>query len=288
MHSRSKLADDFRRLGVRPGMTVMLHASVRAVGPVAGGPDQIHLALGDALTDDGTLVMYAACSDGYDDVGRGHLTPEEERELLDKQPPFDSLRVRASRSNGTLVEFLRTSPGVVVNDHITRFVVRGRQVSHLMNGQPWDYAFGRGSLLERFVALDGQILLLGCDHDTVTFLHHAEHIVDIPDKRVARFKVPVLENGARVWRDMEEFDSSDAGAHPNWPKRFFARLVGSYMRETENRGGRVGDAPTVLLPAQGLLAFALETMKRVAADARAGEQLAEADSRRDPDERPGR
>ena len=27
----------------------MLHASIRAVGPIAGGPDQIHLALKDAM-----------------------------------------------------------------------------------------------------------------------------------------------------------------------------------------------------------------------------------------------
>jgi hypothetical protein len=82
---------------------------------------------------------------------------------------------------------------------------------------------------------------------------------------------------------MAEVDSSSAGAHPNWPNRFFARLVGSYMRKTENRGGRVGDAPTVLLPAQGLLAFALETMKQVAADAQEGERLTEADSTQEPD-----
>jgi aminoglycoside 3-N-acetyltransferase len=59
MHSRQQLADDFRGLGVAAGDTIMLHASVRAVGEVAGGPDQIHLALKDALTDAGTLMMYA-------------------------------------------------------------------------------------------------------------------------------------------------------------------------------------------------------------------------------------
>ena len=45
MYSRAQLAEDFRRLGVTPGHVVMLHASVRAVGEIAGGPDQIHLAL---------------------------------------------------------------------------------------------------------------------------------------------------------------------------------------------------------------------------------------------------
>ena len=42
------------------------------------------------------------------------------------------------------------------------------------------------------------ILRIGSDHDQVTFLHYAEHIVDIPNKTVAKYKVPVLENGERV------------------------------------------------------------------------------------------
>ena len=46
MWSRAELARDFacaRRAS--EGDVVMLHASVRSVGEVAGGPDQIHLAL---------------------------------------------------------------------------------------------------------------------------------------------------------------------------------------------------------------------------------------------------
>lgn len=56
MHSRRQLADDLRALGVAAGDVVMAHASVRAVGEIAGGPDEIHLALKDALTEAGTLM----------------------------------------------------------------------------------------------------------------------------------------------------------------------------------------------------------------------------------------
>ena len=156
---------------------------------------------------------------------------------------------------------------------MARFVAWGRHAEHLLSKQPWNYAFGRGSALDRFVALDGKILLLGCDHDTVTFLHYAEHIVDIPGKRVARFKVPVSEDGMRVWRDMEEFDTSEAARIRNWPDRFFARLVDTYLAETGNHGGRVGDAQCFLLDARGLLTFALPVMQAVAADPHAAERL---------------
>lgn len=265
MYSRQELADDFRRLGVAPGDTVMLHASVRAVGPIAGGPDQIHLALKDALTETGTLLMYASISEGYDDIGRGHLSADVERELLEKMPAFDAQTVRAQRDNGTLVEFFRTYPGSIVNEHVTRFVVWGKHASYLISEQPWDFALGARSALERLVQLQGKILMLGCDHDTATFLHYAEHILDIPDKRIVRFKVPVKEGGKRVWRDMMEVDSSK-GAHENWPDRFFADIVDGYLANTNNAGGKVGDAPSFLVDTPGLLEFAMQRMKAVASN----------------------
>ena len=274
MHSRRQLAADFRALGVAPGDVVMVHASVRAVGEVAGGPDEIHLALKDALTADGTLMMFASCPRYVDEVGRGNLSPEQEAEILEKLPPFDAETARSDRSNGALVELLRTYPGSRVNHHVARFVVWGRHADYLLSRQPWSYAFGRDSVLDRFVELDGMILLLGCDHDTVTFLHYAEHIADIPDKRVVRYKVPIAEHGVRVWRDMEEFDTSK-GAHANWPDRFFARIVDSYLVRSANRGGTVGNARCHLLRARDLLDFALPVMTQVAADARAADALRE-------------
>lgn len=264
MHSRQTLCDDFRQLGVRPGDTVMLHASIRAVGRLIGGPDQIHLALKEALTGSGTLVMYASCPEFYDEVGRGNLTQDEEREVLAHLPAFDPYADRSQRDNGALVELLRTSDGVLVNAHVARFVVWGRLAPHLIEPQPWNYPFGRGSLLERLADADGRILLLGNDHDAVTFLHYTEHVADIPDKRIARFKVPVLEDGARVWREMEEFDTSAQGAHPNWPDRFFAQIVDGFLAQTDNRGGRVGNAASYLFSARALHAYALPVMHELA------------------------
>lgn len=274
MHSRAELARDLRRLGVARGDVVMVHASVRAVGATSGGPDDIHLALGDAVSAEGTMLMYAGCPRYVDEVGRGNLSAAEEAEVLEKCPAFEAATARADRSSGTLVEFVRTYPGSRVNDHVVRFVARGARADELLADQPWDYAYGRGSVLERFLDLDGRILLLGSDHDTATFLHYAEHVAPIGGKRVARFKVPVREDGVRVWRDMEEFDTS-RGAHANWPDRFFARIVDSYLEASGNDGGLVGDARCHVFPARELLAFALPAMERVAADRRAADAFQE-------------
>jgi len=264
MHTRSTLSDDLRALGLTAGDVVMVHASVRAVGAVAGGPDEIHLAIKDVITADGTLLMYAGCPQFADEVGRGNLTAEQEAEVLEKLPAFDAETARSDRSNGALVEFLRTYPGTRVNHHVARFAVWGRQAEHLLSPTPWDFAYGRGSLFERFVALDGKILLLGSDHDNVTFLHHAEHIADIPNKRVAQFKVPVMEDGVRVWREMKEFDTSQ-GAHDSWPTNIFSQIVDEHLVATKNVGGKVGGAASYLIGARGLLDSALSAMKQIAA-----------------------
>lgn len=264
MHTRPGLTRDLKALGVKPGDVLMVHASLRAIGDVAGGPDEVHLAIKDVITDDGTLLMYASCPRYVDEIGRGNLTPDEEGEIFDKLPVFDASSARSARDNGALVELFRTWPGSRVNDHVARFVAWGKHTDYLFSEQPWDFAFGKGSALERFTELDGKILLLGSDHNNVTYLHYAEHIGDFPDKRIARFKVPVLHDGHRVWREMAEVDTSER-AHENWPDNFFAQIVDAFLEALGNKGGRVGYAPSYLIPARGLLDYALTEMKRVAA-----------------------
>jgi aminoglycoside 3-N-acetyltransferase len=242
----------------------MLHASVRSVGPVAGGPNDIHLALKDVLTGEGTLLMYAGCPRYFDEIGRGNLTKDEEAELFEKLPAFDPMTAPAARDNGALVEFFRTYPGTKVSNHVTRFAAWGMHAEHLVSNQPWDFTFGHDSALERLLELGGKILLLGSDHDNVTFLHYVEHVVEIPDKIVTTFMVPALDHGTRVWRQMQEFDTSER-AHAAWPDRFFAQIVDSHLQATNNNGKSVGRAPSFLIDA-GLLARDAEAIMTTTAN----------------------
>lgn len=264
MHSSASLTSDFRRLGVCGGDVVMLHASVRAVGEVAGGPVQILLALQEAVGPTGSVLMYASCPRYYDEIGRGNLTAEQEQELRRTLPAFDPDTAPCARDNGALVEFFRTLPGTRVSHHVTRFAARGPHAEHLLSDVPWDFTYGADSTLARFSALTGKILLLGSDHDQVTFLHHAEHIVDVPGKIVATFDVPCDDGaGGITWRSMQEYDTADM-AHGSWPPDMFARIVDGYLDATGNRGARVGDAQSFLLDAPGLLAHALSVMRTMA------------------------
>lgn len=264
------LVEDLRRLGLARGQVVMVHASVRAVGPVFGGPDEIHLAVEDAIGSDGTVMMFVSCQEGFDDVGRGILSPEQEAEILEHQPPFDFQNARAARGFGILAEFFRSYPGTICSRTISgRMAARGARAAWLTAGPPWNYGFGRGSPLDKLCQSGGKVLLLGSRRDDVTLLHYAEHIAPIDGRRIAKYKVPIVQDGRRVWVDCQEFDTSDRGVHENWPKKAFEVIIDDFVAKTAGTAacsrGLVGAADSLLLDAANLVDHAIPIMETWAA-----------------------
>lgn len=105
--TEDQLEHDLRALGVREGQVVMLHASVKAVGWVIGGPCRVLRALLEILTPQGTLMMLANWEDNPYDLERW---PEAKRQAyLTSYPSFDPATSRADhRELGFLTEYLRT------------------------------------------------------------------------------------------------------------------------------------------------------------------------------------
>lgn len=271
--SRSQLIESLKRLGVASGDAVMIHASLRAIGKVFGGPDQVHLAVEEAVGAGGTLMMYVSGGEGDDDVGRGIFSPEEEAEILLHQPAFDPHTARANRTFGALAEFFRSYPGTICSEAVcARIAARGDRARELVADQPWTFAFGRGSPFEKLCSWGGKVLLLGSSRDEVSLLHYAEHIADFPDKRVARYQVPWLRDGERVWLPCAEFDTNRA--HESWPEDFFAQIVDQFIAGFAGTPacslGPVGNADCVLIDAARLVAYAVPIMEARARDFRAG------------------
>lgn len=86
------LAADFRRLGVKAGMTILLHSSFKSLGQwVAGGPVAVILALEEVLGESGTLVMPTHSSDLTDPAGWSNPPVPEAwwQSIREQMPAYD-------------------------------------------------------------------------------------------------------------------------------------------------------------------------------------------------------
>ena len=57
MTDKAKLVEQFKNLGIKEGMTLLVHSSLRRVGKVDGGADTVIDALLEVLGENGTLLM---------------------------------------------------------------------------------------------------------------------------------------------------------------------------------------------------------------------------------------
>ena len=254
--ARERIIADLKELGVAAGDTVMLHASVGAIGWIVGGPDQIIRGVLDVLGETGTLLMYVGWDGSPYDVTIG--APELSPAIMAAWPAYDPETSRAVRSWGVLGEYLRTWPGACRSAHPdSSFVAIGAKGDELTRDHPLQYGMGEGSPLAKLCEAEGKVALLGSPLANVTLLHHAEHLANVPNKAIARYWAPVLRNGEKEWMQIEEFDTN--GCLPWYgPTDLFEAIARDYLQEGRGTVGLVGAAPSYLFDAAELTAFAVE------------------------------
>ena len=263
--TRHRLLEDITHLGVKPGDTVMVHASLRRIGLARtdfgeGGAEQLLDALDEAVAPGGTLLMTLGTDYGLDWVNRYPVA--ERADLLAGTDPLDAEAAPAVSDVGWLAEAFRRRPGTRVSANPSgRFGARGARADDLLQGQPWDDYYGPGSPLHKLCAWGGRVLRLGADPDTVTALHYAEYVAQVPAKRRVRwdYLVSADDGGARhVW--IECLDDSDGIV--DWRgDDYFALILGAYVAAGRARTGPVGNAPAELIDAADLVDFGARWME---------------------------
>ena len=245
----------------------MVHAALRSVGPVVAGADAIIAAIRDALGRDGTLMVYTDweadiwdLDEDPDDLSLVTMSVPEDRkgDVL----AFNPAASRAIRSNGALSELVRTLPGAVRSASPgASCAAIGPRADWLTGDHALDYGYGEQSPFARLVEAGGKVLMLGAPLDTMTLLHHAEHLAQLPGKRRLRIETPLLDpDGTTRWRWIEEFNTGvPIVAGPD--EDYFAMVVEAFLATGKGRRGRVGAAPSVLVPAPEMVAFGVDWLE---------------------------
>lgn len=257
VHTRQELVHGLKGMDLRPGDLVMVHSSMRSVGPILGGPNEMIEALLESVGPSGTVMMYVDWEEGAQRYTRTDRETTLSAAQMDAWPAFDAGKARADRSYGILPEFLRTWPGAArsINPGASVAAV-GPRAEWICADHPLDYGYGPASPLAKLVEAQGRVLLLGSPLENVTLLHFAEHVAHLPGKRVIRYREKLLRNGKAEWAEIEEFDTANPVVDAA-PEDHFDRLMRAYLEQGEVSTGRVGNARTYLFEADPLHRFAV-------------------------------
>ena len=252
----SRMVRELRGLGLSEGQTVMLHASVKAVGWIVGGPNVVLQSILDVLTPEGTLMMLVGWEDGTYDMQE--WSEQKRRAYLDECPAFDPDRSRAYRKWSILTEYLRTWPESHRSGHPDcSFAAVGKLAKWLTADHPLQYGHGPGSPLAKLCEAGGKVLLLGASFGSLTLLHYAEHMAQVPGKHIVRYQAPLLRNGRRQWTQIEEFDTCRFIGQ--WEGDGYFKLIPEEAIERGiGRVGAVGAARSSLFDADGLFRFGVQ------------------------------
>ena len=267
--TRERLAADLRALGVRPGQTVLVHASLKQIGwvessaPAAGGPATtvkdaaatVVAALTDVLGPDGTLVAGAGTpensltSRSFRDQTKG-LRSWHVAGYLEQMPPFDPQVTPTSA--GAVAEALRTTPGAERSHHPqSSFAAAGPHARELMAGHLVNCHLGEDSPLAKLYQRDASVLLLGVGYESCTAFHLAEYRYTT-NPPLREYSCLVMEDGIRRWMRYKDVVLDDAE---------FENIGKALEDKVAVTIGTVGKARSRLLPLRCVVDFATDWLK---------------------------
>lgn len=195
----------FRKVGMLPGMNVMVHTSLSSLGYVCGGAQAVIQALLETVTKEGTIMMPTQSWKNLDpDAGVHPEASEDEWQAIrDNWPAYDK-RLTPTNTMGVVAETFRLWLWSYRSDHPARSVAaNGKHATDLTINHDLSNIFGDGSPIGRLYDLDGYVLLIGVGYDKNTSLHLADARAVYPGKHMVTEHSAVFEGGKRVWKAYE-------------------------------------------------------------------------------------
>jgi aminoglycoside 3-N-acetyltransferase len=260
--TRSSLVRDLLALGLASGDVVMVHTRMRDLGWVIGGPDTVVRALVDAVGPSGTVMAYAGWD--QDPYHLPDWPPEVVEAALAEHPAFDPEMSETNRDHGRIPERLRTWPGAERGPHPEASMVAvGARASWIVRPHPDDDPYGAGTPFERLRAAGGKVLMLGAPLGTITLLHHAEALADVPAKRGVTYRMPVLHDRQTVWREYHDIDTGEgAFDYSSIEGDAFEAIANDALAAGIGTRGPVGEGESFLFDADGLTRFAIAWLEK--------------------------
>jgi aminoglycoside 3-N-acetyltransferase len=217
-----RLKEDFQKLGISTGMTLMVHCSLSKIGWICGGPVTVIQVLLDLLGPDGTLIMSSHTAENTDPRHwQNPPVPSEWFDIIRQSMPGFQPDITPTRNMGKVAETFRHWPGVLRSQHPQYSVIAIGPKAKLITDKH-DDACGEQSPLARLYDCtdNGYVLLLGVQHENNTSLHLGEYRFQVNNNIEKSFNEGAAiinpETKTRQWLEWNDYhydadDFNDAG-----------------------------------------------------------------------------
>jgi aminoglycoside 3-N-acetyltransferase len=235
------ILDGLAHLGLRTGHHVLVHSSLSSLGQVDGGAPTVVEALLRTVGPTGTVLVPTLTGTPVDGIGRD----------LD----FDIAGTPCW--TGAIAETVRRRPGAIRSAHPTHSVaaIGAAAARFTADHELCLTPCGTGSPYAKLAAdPDAVILLLGCDHESNTMLHHVEELAG-----AAYHLQPEPVRGVVRFADRTEV--RDYWIHDWGTPRRFGVIEPILQQRGLQAFGRVGAAPARLIPVGPLVALGLDVLR---------------------------
>ncbi|MEU8242564.1 AAC(3) family N-acetyltransferase [Actinoplanes missouriensis] len=233
-----------------PAGDLLVHVSMRAIGPLPGGARELLTVLREAAGPEATIVVPAQTSHNSttSPVFRAAVAGMDERAreaYIAAMPGFTP--DMPSSGCGAFAEYVRRLPGAVRSTHPqTSFAAIGPRAAELMAVHDLDCHLGERSPLGPLYRDGAHALLIGCGWEKCTALHLAEERVARPRRK--RYRCFVERDGRRVTEQFVGIDHYDGD---------FALLGAAFEQTGRTRTSHIGRPPVMIVPIRSAVDFAV-------------------------------
>lgn len=254
--SKENLIENLRTMGLKESDSLMVHSSMKSIGPVEGGADTVVDAFMEYLSK-GLLMMpthtWAQMSAEYN-----IFDPENEPACV-----------------GIIPNIFFKRPGVVRSLHPTHSIAAyGAGAADYVKGEEnCATPCTPGGCWDRLESINTKILLIGVNHVKNTYIHAVEEVLGVPERFTAeptlfKIKMPSITCSNDILKDTLWNTISDGGdknvvykevqmyrhynSHTAHISESFQKLARAYEENGAARNVQFGGADCILCDAKGI------------------------------------
>jgi aminoglycoside 3-N-acetyltransferase len=185
--TQTEITSKLIEMGLLPGDTVLIHASIKSIGYVEGGPKAVVKALMDAIGPAGTLVAPA-------------FTFAHE---IQENPLFDP--EKESSEMGSITEAVRTQPGALRSLAYRHSVSAVGPNAAQICGTPVEKSpFSMEGSFGQMLKLNTKVLMMGVSYTHCTTAHFTEYLNNVPYRHSTIKQMRILQKDGSILQVIAE------------------------------------------------------------------------------------